>query len=325
MGIKQIKTGDTVHNILPLYGTCSTAADTVAKVVSLDNFVLETGSRISVKFTYANSVANPTLNVNSTGAKAIYYNGGTMNSTSEYWLAGSIMDFIYDGTHWVMMGVSKNTDTDTQIRVYRQNSSYNSSSYPVLIGRTAAASSGSNYGTPGTDSSYSSTYGMFYENSSKLPTIRANPSTGTLYANIFNGSGKSLTNLNADNISSGTLAITKGGTGATTAAGALTNLGITATATELNYIDGVTSNIQTQLNSKAAINHASTATTYGAGTSSNYGHVKLSDSTSSTSAASAGIAATPTAVKSAYDLATTAKSTADSKTVVQIVTWGAGD
>lgn len=113
MGIKQIKTGDTVHNILPLYGTCSTAADTVAKVVSLDNFVLETGSRISVKFTYANSVANPTLNVNSTGAKAIYYNGGTMNSTSEYWLAGSIMDFIYDGTHWVMMGVSKNTDTDT--------------------------------------------------------------------------------------------------------------------------------------------------------------------------------------------------------------------
>ena len=113
MGIKQIKTGDTVHNILPLYGTCSTAAGTVAKVVSLDNFVLETGSRISVKFTYANSVANPTLNVNSTGAKAIYYNGGTMNSTSEYWLAGSIMDFIYDGTHWVMMGVSKNTDTDT--------------------------------------------------------------------------------------------------------------------------------------------------------------------------------------------------------------------
>lgn len=31
---------------------------------------------------------------------------------------------------------------------------------------------------------------------------------------------------------------------------ALTNLGITATVAELNYVDGVTSNIQTQLNSK---------------------------------------------------------------------------
>lgn len=52
--------------------------------------------------------------------------------------------------------------------------------------------------------------------------------------------------------------ISNGGTGATTAKQARTNLGldslssfgITATATELNYCDGVTSNIQTQLNSK---------------------------------------------------------------------------
>ena len=75
----------------------------------------------------------------------------------------------------------------------------------------------------------------------------------------------------ASNITSGTLStdrlptipIAKGGTGATTAANALVNLGITATAselnkldgitattTELNYIDGVTSNIQTQIDAK---------------------------------------------------------------------------
>ena len=80
---------------------------------------------------------------------------------------------------------------------------------------------------------------------------------------------------------SGTLPVSRGGTGATTAASALTNLGITATAaelnkldgctatvselnkvhgltattTELNYTDGVTSNIQTQLNGKAASSH----------------------------------------------------------------------
>ena len=60
----------------------------------------------------------------------------------------------------------------------------------------------------------------------------------------------------------GTLGIAKGGTGATTAAGALTNLGLTATAAELNYCDGVTSNIQTQLNGKAASSHG-THVSYG--------------------------------------------------------------
>lgn len=51
------------------------------------------------------------------------------------------------------------------------------------------------------------------------------------------------------------------------------------------------------------VNHAATATTYGVGNNSNYGHVKLSDSTSSTSSTTDGIAATPAAVKAAYDLA----------------------
>lgn len=66
--------------------------------------------------------------------------------------------------------------------------------------------------------------------------------------------------------------------------------------------------VNSALSGKAPTSHASSATTYGIGTSSNYGHVKLSDSTSSTSAASAGIAASPKAVKAAYDLANSAKS-----------------
>lgn len=70
-------------------------------------------------------------------------------------------------------------------------------------------------------------------------------------------------------------------------------------------------NAQTTADGKAPISHASSATTYGKGTSANYGHVKLSDSTSSTSgAASGGVAATPAAVKAAYDLANTAKTNA---------------
>lgn len=62
-------------------------------------------------------------------------------------------------------------------------------------------------------------------------------------------------------------------------------------------------------NGKAPKSHASTQATYGTGTSSSYGHVKLSASTSSTSGATGGVAATPSAVKSAYDLANKAVTT----------------
>ena len=47
--------------------------------------------------------------------------------------------------------------------------------------------------------------------------------------------------------------------------------------------------------------HASSNETYGKGTDTNYGHLKLSDSTTSTSGTSGGIAATPAAVKAVKD------------------------
>lgn len=53
--------------------------------------------------------------------------------------------------------------------------------------------------------------------------------------------------------------------------------------------------------------HASTATTYGAASTTNYGHAKLSSATNSSSE---DLAATPKAVKAAYDLASGASTTA---------------
>ena len=53
----------------------------------------------------------------------------------------------------------------------------------------------------------------------------------------------------------GVLSVSKGGTGATTAGGALINLGISATADEINLIDGATSNLQEQIDGKAPSNH----------------------------------------------------------------------
>ena len=46
----------------------------------------------------------------------------------------------------------------------------------------------------------------------------------------------------------------------------LTDLGVTATVTELNYMDGVTSKVQTQLNAKAASSHNHTAANITSGT-----------------------------------------------------------
>ena len=53
----------------------------------------------------------------------------------------------------------------------------------------------------------------------------------------------------------------------------------------------------------APLSHAASANTYGAGSGTNYGHVKLSAATNSTLGISGGTAATPSAVKAAYDLA----------------------
>lgn len=94
------------------YGTCSTAAATAAKTVSLTNFTLVTGARITVKFTVTNTAASPTLNVNSTGAKAIMYRGSAISKG--YLAANRVYEFIYDGTDWELVG-DINTDTNTKV------------------------------------------------------------------------------------------------------------------------------------------------------------------------------------------------------------------
>lgn len=93
---------------------------------------------------------------------------------------------------------------------------------------------------------------------------------------------------------------------------------ISAIVARLDGIDDSISALESEVDGKAPKAHAVNANTYGLGTNSVYGHVKLSDSTTSTSGQTAGIAATPAAVKSAYDRGTegvnaaaTAKSTAD--------------
>ena len=87
-----------------LYGVCGTAAGTAAKTVSIDGIAsLEAGLTIAVKFTYANTAASPTLNVNSLGAKNIYQYGTTVaagTAATTGWQAGHVVILVYDGTGW---------------------------------------------------------------------------------------------------------------------------------------------------------------------------------------------------------------------------------
>lgn len=92
------------------YCTCSTGASTAAKTASFTGFSLVTGARISVKFTYTNSNSAPTLNVNSTGAKQMYWNGVRITNQGVL-LAGGIYDFVYDGSYWQLIGATRRLAT----------------------------------------------------------------------------------------------------------------------------------------------------------------------------------------------------------------------
>lgn len=90
--------------LLSMFGSCSTASATAEKVVSLDNFELTTGATILITFTNANTATSPTLNVNSTGAKALYFKDGVaVDSTHSFNVqANETIEFYYNGTNWVI-------------------------------------------------------------------------------------------------------------------------------------------------------------------------------------------------------------------------------
>lgn len=87
------------------YGTCATAAATQAKAVVCEEFTssdLVEGTVINIKFTYAQTYNGaPTLNVQSTGAKNIK-RVGTTNAARYEWAAGEVLQFVYDGSYWML-------------------------------------------------------------------------------------------------------------------------------------------------------------------------------------------------------------------------------
>lgn len=95
-------------------GTCTTAGETAAKEITVDNsFSLRPGVVISVKFSNTNTANNPTLDVNGTGAKSIWYSTTliTTSNSSRAGQANFYENYVYDGTYWVWFGHSADENT----------------------------------------------------------------------------------------------------------------------------------------------------------------------------------------------------------------------
>ena len=106
-GVPYYKDTNTTYSNWSLgqgYGTCSTAATTLVKTVSAYSYALSTGGIVAIRFT--NTVpANASLNINSKGAKPIYYRG--VQITANVILAGDIASFIYTGSQYILISVDR--------------------------------------------------------------------------------------------------------------------------------------------------------------------------------------------------------------------------
>lgn len=125
------------------YGTCNTATGTGTKVVTLtdSNFTVSTGSIVAVKFTNANSVASTSLKLSVADVTAQIKYLNTTFLSNQHWSAGSVVEFIYDGSAWQVLGTIKdNVGSDTKVT---QTITTTNSTYPLLFSATANKSTSS--------------------------------------------------------------------------------------------------------------------------------------------------------------------------------------
>lgn len=99
--------------------SCNTSGSQAAKTISFNSateWTLTEGRILVVRFSYKNTQKNPTLNVNSKGAKPIYYNGAAITANADYEKAGTTgkyIVYIYNGSQWEFLAWGMDTDTDT--------------------------------------------------------------------------------------------------------------------------------------------------------------------------------------------------------------------
>ena len=240
------------------YGTCPTAADTGEKAVVCPEFTatdLAAGTILYVTFANVNSVtpAGLTLNVNSTGARPLkyMYNNAVNNIPGAGYLLNQTYMLHYDGTNWVIDTMHYNTNTTYSVREAVQNGTsaslvttgekYNWNNmgtvHSVQVGATSPVVSSNS--TTATDN-FTTTISLADNYGDTKNPYAAKPTGYVLAGPVYNPNENEPANvaptfraltptdipiLNIDSATTGVLPISRGGTGADTAATAWTNLG----------------------------------------------------------------------------------------------------
>jgi len=89
------------------YGECSTAEDDMYKNAAISGFALVKGVVVYIKFINRNTVTPNALklNISNSGNIAVMKYGSTPLDNSLKIYAGSVGQFIYDGTNWILLGL----------------------------------------------------------------------------------------------------------------------------------------------------------------------------------------------------------------------------
>lgn len=207
-------------------------------------------------------------------------------------------EYRWNGTAWVTYQAPLSTTTASTISIPNGIVKGDGSTLTV-------ATAGTDYQAPlpsqsGNSGKYLTTNGsaLSWASLPGAPVTSVNTKTGDVVLTASDVGAATSSDISAAiNALDGSITGTAGA-GKTLTAFSQTNGVVSATFGNISITKSQVSDFPSSMTPSA---HASSATTYGIGTSSNYGHLKLSDSTASTSSTSDGTAATPAAVKAVKD------------------------
>ncbi|MBQ9884415.1 MAG: hypothetical protein IJM43_08195 [Bacteroidaceae bacterium] len=98
------------------YLICSTPWYVQSKVVSAPNFELYPGGCIKIKMLYHNTAANPTLNINNTGPRLLYFDN-KVAAECNTWLDGEVIEVYYNGEFYFANSIDGGATFKTGERV----------------------------------------------------------------------------------------------------------------------------------------------------------------------------------------------------------------
>lgn len=173
-------------------GVCYTSANTAAKTVSVDgNFTLTAGVFVAIRFEQMNAASNPTLNVNNTGAKAIFYRGAAWKTSQDPARQYDTILMTYDGTQWMISALLE----PNKVNFSNASSTLRAKNFNL---DTSTSSNGTITRTSGIQDLYfdsdilSTTSGLFPHSSNANACITVKTNSGNYYHQIGLSSNKKM-------------------------------------------------------------------------------------------------------------------------------------